>query len=287
MHTFEGRTAVVTGAGSGLGLALAKACLAIDMNVVLADIDSAALETAVATMPAARVLAVPTDVSEARSVATLEEQARRRFGAIHLLANNAGVAPMGSLEESTLADWQWGLGVNLMGVVHGLKAFLPGMRAHGETAHVLNTASVAGLIAPGGMAVYNTTKHAVVALSETLLHELQHDGVPIGVSVLCPAWFPSRLAEGDRVRPEALHNPEPVGSARKAAEDRLAIAAASGRLSAGDIAAIALEGIAADRFIILPHKRISAAIAGRFADIIADTHPRDPMAPTAPPHTAG
>ena len=278
MHTFAGRTAVVTGAASGLGLALASACLARGMNVVLADIDPAALEAAMETMPPARALAVPTDVSEARSVAALAEHARRRFGAIHLLANNAGVAPMGSLEDSTIADWQWAIGVNLMGLVHGLKAFLPGMRAHGEAAHVLNTASVAGLLAPGGMAVYNTTKHAVVALSETLLHELQEDRVPIGVSVLCPAWFPSRLAEGDRMRPAGLQNREPVGAARKATEARLAAAAAAGRLSAQDIATIALDGVAANAFIILPHERIRSAIEGRFADIIACKSPRDPLA---------
>ncbi len=275
----NGRNAVITGAASGLGLALAQTCSEAGMAVVMADIDHSALGAAAEALRerGARVFAHPTDVSKLDSVMALEAAARGHFGPVHLLANNAGVAPMGTVWESTPADWHWALGVNLLGVVNGLHAFLPGMRGHGEPAHILNTASVAGLISPPGMAVYNTTKHAVVALSETLHHDLCRDDSNIGVTVLCPAWFPSGIANSERNRPSELRNDGPGDPHRAAMEAMLARAAAAGRLDAHDIARIALDAVRANQFYVLTHEKITPAIEARFSDILTRAAPRDPL----------
>jgi NAD(P)-dependent dehydrogenase (short-subunit alcohol dehydrogenase family) len=286
MRDLAGRTAVITGAAGGLGLALASRCLQAGMQVALADIDPAALERACALLDerfssqgnAPPVLmSVPTDVSDAASVHALAGHVAAHLGAVHLLVNNAGVAPMGTVWEATLADWRWAIGVNLMGVVHGLDAFLPAIRAHGEPAHILNTASVAGLISPPGMAVYNATKHAVVTLTETLAHDLAREGSPIGTSLLCPAWFASGLATAEARRPADLRNDTPPGEHRRGLEAMLGSATAAGRLSADDIAQHALDAVRENRFYVLPHPRIAPAITARAQDIVTGQTPRDPL----------
>lgn len=285
MRDLAGRNAVITGAAGGLGLALSLRCAAAGMQVVMADLDRDALDAARAQVAAQAnasgamptVLAVDTDVSDAASVHALAAQVHSQLGSVHLLANNAGVAPMGATWDATLADWRWAIGVNLMGVVHGLDAFLPAMRAHGQTAHILNTASVAGLIAPPGMAVYNATKHAVVALSETLLHDLTIDRSPIGVSLLCPAWFPSGLAGAEDKRPAQYRNAQAPGEQRRALETLLQSATAAGRLDAHEIARLALEAVRENRFHVLTHPRISPAIAARTEDLLAGRAPRNPL----------
>jgi NAD(P)-dependent dehydrogenase (short-subunit alcohol dehydrogenase family) len=207
MESFTHRVAVVTGGASGIGRAMALAFAREGARVVVADIDEAGMAETVAGIveKGGQALAVRTDVSELAQVEALASQVQDTFGPVHILCNNAGVGIWGGLETNTYLDWQWVMGVNLWGVIHGLQAFLPSMIAHGQGGHIVNTASMAGLIASKGLGIYNTTKYAVVGLSETLVKDLQPYG--IGVSVVCPMGVATRIAESERNRPEHLRNP--------------------------------------------------------------------------------
>ena len=213
---FTDRVAVVTGGGSGIGRALTLALAREGAKVVVADVDEAAMESVAreAREHGAQAVTVRTDVTELGQVQALAERAWKTFGAVHVLCNNAGVAAWGGLEKATHRDWQWVLGVNLWGVIHGIEAFVPRMIAGGQRGHIVNTASMAGLIASQGLGVYNTSKYAVVGLSETLAKDLKPYG--IGVSVLCPMGVETRIRESERSRPAALRN-EP-GAAEAAVE---------------------------------------------------------------------
>jgi NAD(P)-dependent dehydrogenase (short-subunit alcohol dehydrogenase family) len=203
---FKGRTAVVTGGASGIGRALLRRFAREGANVVVADLDEAGA-TAVAAEAQAlgvKALAVRTDVTDLTQVQALAGRAFETFGGVHVLCNNAGVAAWGGLETATHHDWQWVLGVNLWGVIHGIEAFVPRMIARGEPGHIVNTASMAGLIASKGLGVYNTSKYAVVGLSETLAKDLRPHR--IGVSVLCPMGVETRIRDSERNRPAALRN---------------------------------------------------------------------------------
>ncbi|HEU4367209.1 MAG TPA: SDR family NAD(P)-dependent oxidoreductase [Methylomirabilota bacterium] len=206
MDELEGKVAVVTGGGSGIGRALALALAREGTRVVVADVDEAAMETVAreARGHGVEALAVPTDVTDLGQVQALADRAWRAFGGVHVLCNNAGVAAWGGLERATHRDWQWVLGVNLWGVIHGVEAFVPRMIAGGQRGHIVNTASMAGLIASQGLGVYNTSKYAVVGLSETLAKDLKPYG--IGVSVLCPMGVETRIRDSERSRPAALRN---------------------------------------------------------------------------------
>ncbi len=204
MDTFQDKTAVVTGAASGIGKALALELARRGMKLVLADIEPGPLGDAEKEIAATGVetLAVPTDVTSLVSVRSLADRAFTRFGAVHVLCNNAGVAIGGPMQEARHEDWEWVIGVNLWGVFHGIEAFVPRMIEAKQGGHIVNTASMAGLIASKGLGIYNTTKYAVVGLSETLAKDLRDDG--IGVSVLCPMGVSTRIRESERNRPEAL-----------------------------------------------------------------------------------
>lgn len=206
MESFKDKVAVVTGGGSGIGRAMALALAREGARVVLADLDEAAMDGVArqARGHGVETLAVRTDVTELAQVQALAERAWKAFGAVHVLCNNAGVAAWGGLEKATHRDWQWVLGVNLWGVIHGIEAFVPRMIAGGQRGHIVNTASMAGLIASQGLGVYNTSKYAVVGLSETLAKDLKPHG--IGVSVLCPMGVETRIRESERSRPAALRN---------------------------------------------------------------------------------
>jgi NAD(P)-dependent dehydrogenase (short-subunit alcohol dehydrogenase family) len=216
VDVFTDRVAVVTGGGSGIGRALTLALAREGAKVVIADVDEAAMEGVAreARDHGAQAVTVRTDVTELAQVQALAERAWKTFGAVHVLCNNAGVAAWGGLEKATHRDWQWVLGVNLWGVIHGIEAFVPRMIAGGQRGHIVNTASMAGLIASQGLGVYNTSKYAVVGLSETLAKDLKPYG--IGVSVLCPMGVETRIRESERSRPAALRN-EP-GTAEAAVE---------------------------------------------------------------------
>ena len=208
----RGRTAVVTGGASGIGRALILRFARDGANVVVADVDEAGMASVAGEAQAlgVKAIAVRTDVSELSQVEALAARAFEAFGAVHVLCNNAGVAGWGGIESATHRDWQWVLGVNLWGVIHGVEAFVPRMIARGEPGHIVNTASMAGLIASKGLGVYNTSKYAVVGLSETLAKDLRP--YRIGVSVLCPLGVQTRIRDSERNRPAALRNEraEPV-----------------------------------------------------------------------------
>jgi NAD(P)-dependent dehydrogenase (short-subunit alcohol dehydrogenase family) len=211
VESFKDKVAVVTGGGSGIGRAMALALAREGARVVLADLDEAAMDGVArqARGHGVETLAVRTDVTELAQVQALAERAWKAFGAVHVLCNNAGVAAWGGLEKATHRDWQWVLGVNLWGVIHGVEAFVPRMIERGEPAHIVNTASMAGLVASKGLGVYNTSKYAVVGLSETLAKDLKP--YRIGVSVLCPMGVETRIRQSERNRPAGLRNEHTAG----------------------------------------------------------------------------
>ncbi len=277
MKKLKGKVAAVTGAASGLGRAMALALADEGMDVALADVDELNL-TAVADEvqeKGVRAITLKVDVSQAAQVDAFRDQTIARLGAVHLVCNNAGVSPLGAAWESSAADWEWTLGVNLWGVIHGVRAFTPALLAQQE-GHIVNTASVAGLISPPGSGAYNVTKHAVVALSETLHHDLRERGSQVGVSVLCPAYVPTGIVDSDRSRPKDLPATK-KSSETLAREAMLRKAVRAGKVSADQVAEAVVAAIKAERFYILTHPRIKGAIQARMEDILAGRAPRDPM----------
>lgn len=280
MRDFSGKVAVITGAAGGLGRALARRFGQAGMKLALADLDPDALARTVAETEDAGVAAigVPTDVRKATDVEALAARTVDAFGAVHVVCNNAGVASVGAAWESTAADWEWVLGVNLWGVIHGVRIFTPIMLEQGEAGHIVNTASVAGLIAPPGMAAYNVSKHAVVALSESLHHDLVARGANIRCTVVCPAYFPSGIAESERARPADLAEPGRIKSEpQRSLEEGLRKAVMAGKLSADDVAGAVFEAVRDERFYVLTHPRIKPAIEWRMRDILDERAPTDPM----------
>jgi len=278
MKSLKGKVVAVTGAASGLGRSMALAFAAEGMDVALGDVDETNLSLVEKEVNATgvRSAALRVDVSRAQDVEAFRDLALERLGGIHLVCNNAGVSPLGSVWESTPADWQWTLGVNLWGVIHGVHAFTPHLIAQNE-GHIVNTASVSGLISPPGSGAYNVTKHAVVALSETLHHELRERNAAVGVSVLCPAYVPTGIVDSERNRPKDLPASErsPETLARQA---MLRKAVASGKISADQVAQAVVAAVKEERFYILTHPRIKGAIQARMEDILEGRAPRNPMA---------
>ena len=279
MKTLRGKVAVVTGGASGLGRAMALHFAREGMHVAVADIEQKSLEAVVAEIKALGVnaIGVRTDVSKGAEVDALAGRVVAELGGVHVVCNNAGVSPLGLAWETSLADWQWMLGVNLWGVIHGVRAFTPLLLAQDE-GHIVNTASVAGLINPPNSAMYNVTKHAVVALTETLYHDLGERKSKVGCSVLCPAYVPTGIADSERNRPPELANPAVQKSAGQVAkEEMLRKAVRSGRLTPDDIGAAVLAAVKEDRFYILTHPKIKGAIRARMEDILEERQPRNPM----------
>ncbi|QSN62492.1 SDR family oxidoreductase [Caballeronia sp. M1242] len=279
MDRFEGKVAVITGAGSGFGREFAYKAASLGMKLVLADIDDAALAATVDAVRAqgSDALGVRTDVSDAAQVDALAQAALDAYGGVHLLFNNAGVGAGGFVWENSAKDWQWVFGVNVMGVANGVRAFTPIMLKQAEPAHIVNTASVAGMLAAPAMGVYNASKHAVVALTETLYHDLRLAGASIGVSLLCPAFVPTGIANAERSRPDALANDAPLTASQKMAARQLARAVESGRLSARDIAEMTFDAVRDGRFYVITHPGIMASIRLRLDDIAQLRNPSDPM----------
>ena len=251
----SGRVAVVTGAASGIGRAMAELFARERANVVLADIDQRALAETVQAIRTrgGEALGVPTDVTDLGSVQALAEAAFKAFGAVHVLCNNAGVALWGGLETATHRDWQWVLGVNLWGVIHGVEAFVPRMIASKEPGHIVNTASMAGLVATRGLGVYNTSKYAVVGLSETLAKDLRP--YRIGVSVLCPMGVATQIRASERNRPRELANDAPSASEPVELMGRTLAPAA--------VAEMVLGAIRANRLYVITHEEGLEALRRR------------------------
>jgi NAD(P)-dependent dehydrogenase (short-subunit alcohol dehydrogenase family) len=262
MGKLSGRVAVVTGGASGIGRALALAFAREGADVAVADVDEPGMAGTVAAITALgrSALAVRTDVADRQAVLALAEQVVARFGGVHLLCNNAGVVVHGGLEHATHQDWMWVLGVNLWGVIHGLEAFLPRMIAQAEGGHVVNMASAAGLVASQGLGVYNTSKYAVVGLSETLAKDLAAYG--IGVSVVCPLGVRTRIRDAERNRPAELANPP--GSATA---DALTLIGRT--LSPEAVATRVVAAIRTGALYVVTHEEIIEPIRRRFARIEA------------------
>ena len=280
MDDLEGKVAVITGAASGIGRALADRFAAEGMRLVLADIERSALEQASEEIAAAGVdvVAVPTDTSLEADVNALAAQTFEMFGDVHLLCNNAGVGSRGlPIAELPLRDFEWVIGVNLFGVIHGLRAFLPHMRAN-DVGHIVNTASVSGLYYLRRMGPYNATKAAVVALSETLKFELDAEGSNVGVSVLCPAWVRTNISTSDRNRPERFAyelDTEQMAQLHeykaKRREQRETIA-----MDPSQVAGQVCAAVKANRFYVLTHPESVPVFAERAARIVAGENPIEP-----------
>lgn len=277
MKEFRGRVAVVTGAASGIGRGLAERCAREGMRVVLADVDDAALAQAARELKegGAEVLAVRTDVSESAEVEELARRTLGAFGAAHLLFNNAGVGAGTTVWESTLEDWRWTLGVNLWGVIHGVRTFVPVMLEQRDECHIVNTASMAGLVSGPALGVYKVTKHAVVSLSETLCCELELMGAKVGVSVLCPAGVRTRVMDCERVRPAGLRNASAGESSHPAvaqAEEMLRRLVETG-LPPSEVAEAVFGAIRDRRFYILTHADWKPLVQKRLEDILQERNP--------------
>ncbi len=276
MKELAGKVAVVTGAASGIGQAMAEHFADEGMKIVLADIEQNALDEAAAALDAngATVLAVRCDVSKGADVEALAKRAVDEFGAIHVVCNNAGVVPpAGPVWERTEADWKWVLGPNLWGVIHGVRTFVPIMMEQGTEGHVVNTASLAGLVSAPYLGIYNVTKHAVLTLSETLYRELATAGSQVKVSVLCPAWVTTRLGEAERNRPAELQNPEREKTAQEEAIDQAVRGFLDGGISTEQVARAVVEAVKEEKFYIITHPESVEAVRGRMEDVVEARNP--------------
>jgi NAD(P)-dependent dehydrogenase (short-subunit alcohol dehydrogenase family) len=286
--SFKGRTAVLTGAGSGFGLECARIAAAEGMHVVMADVQADALATAAAEISAlaapqgGRVLARRVDVSSADAMAALAAQVQAEFGAPSFVFNNAGVAGAGGLIwEASEKDWDWVLGVNVFGVVHGVRLFTPMMLAAaqadpGYEGHIVNTASMAGLLSPPNMGVYNTSKHAVVTLTETLFQDLSLVTEQVHAHVLCPYFVPTGISQSQRNRPADLTDagakPTKSQLIAQAMSDK---AVGSGKVTAAQVAAKVFDALRSQQFYIFSHPHALAPVRTRMDDVLAQRNPTD------------
>ena len=281
---FKGKTAVLTGAGSGFGLECARIGAKLGMKLVLVDVQADALERVSAEMKAAgaEVLSFQLDVSDADQMQAMSQAVFGRFGAPHFVFNNAGVGSGGLIWENTVKDWEWVLGVNLWGVIHGVRLFTPMMLAAAAKdpawqGHIVNTASMAGLLNPPNMGVYNVSKHAVVSLSETLYQDLRLVSEQVGASVLCPYFVPTGISRSHRNRPAELSPEKPTRSQLigQAMTDK---AVGSGKVTAEEVAQKVFDAMAADQFYIYSHPKALGNVQARMEAIVQQKNPLDPFA---------
>ncbi|MFT7244450.1 MAG: NAD(P)-dependent dehydrogenase (short-subunit alcohol dehydrogenase family) [Candidatus Azotimanducaceae bacterium] len=284
MKEFTGKVAVVTGAASGIGFALAEKCLAEGMHVVMADIEQAALEAAAEKLSAAgnnTILPVKTDVSIAAEIEKLKDKTIEEFGAVHLLFNNAGVGGGGNSWTATKQDWDWVLGVNLWSIIYGVQTFVPQMIAQDTECHVVNTASVAGLLGGSTNACYSVTKHGVVAFTENLFADLGTEGTKIGTSVLCPGFVNTNIFDSSRNRPDRLANEAPDATSSPEGQARMDLfkAILKKGLQPSDLADIVFDGIRKDQLYILTHEQFGPMIEQRAHNIANGINPAEVILP--------
>ncbi len=283
MQQLKGLTAVLTGAGSGFGLEVARIAARHGMNLAILDVQQDALDKAHAelTQMGVQVLAKKVDVSHADEMAAFADAVKARFGAPNFVFNNAGVGAGGLVWENSVADWEWVLGVNVWGVVHGVRLFTPMMleaaaKAPNFQGRIVNTASMAGLLTPPNMGIYNVSKHAVVSLSETLYQDLKLVTDQVSASVLCPYFVPTGINQSHRNQPAVLAEQKPTQSQLigQAMSDK---AVGSGKVSAADVAQMVFDALAEDRFYIFSHPKALGTVQTRMEDILQIKNPTDPF----------
>ena len=284
MKTFKDRTAVVTGAASGFGLEVSRIAAAKGMRIVMADVQEDALDKAAAEITAlgAQVLPFRLDVSKAAEVEALGAATFKRFGAPHFVFNNAGVGAGGLIWEQSVKDWEWVIGVNLMGVAHGVRVFTPMMLAAARAdpayeGHIVNTASMAGLLNAPTMGVYNASKHAVVSISETLYQDLALVTEQVHAHVLCPFFVPTGITRSERNRPAEFADAAPPTKSQLIAQAMSDKAVGSGKVSAAQVAQFVFDAMAESRFYIYSHPKNLASVQTRLEDIMTPRNPTDPF----------
>lgn len=284
IEDFKGKTAVLTGAGSGFGLECARIGARLGMNLVLVDVQREALDAAAEEMRATgvQVLAQRVDVSNRMQMEVLARSVQDSFGAPHLVFNNAGVGAGGLVWENSVADWEWVLGVNVWGVIHGLRLFMPMMleAARADPAyrgHMVNTASMAGLVAPPNMGIYNVSKHAVVSLTETLYQDLSLVTDQVHTSLLCPYFVPTGISKSERNR-SADRGGAPLTASQKIGQAMTDKAVSSGKVSAAEVAQKVFDAVAANQFYIFSHPQALGAVQSRMEDVMQARNPSDPFA---------
>ena len=283
MKNFKNRVAVITGGASGLGREFATTAARLGMKLVLADVQRDALERATEELreQGAAVVSLVCDVRKTADVQALADCAMAEYGAVHLLFNNAGVGSGGLIWENTEADWEWVLGVNVWGVIHGVRIFTKLMLECAKNerdfeGHIVNTASMAGLLNAPAMGVYNVSKHAVVALTETLYQDLQLVGAPISASVLCPYFVPTGISQSHRNRPDDVRMTTPPTASQLAAQAMTDKAVLSGRVTAAQVADITFQAIADGQFYIYSHPDALGGVRERMEEIVGIVNPSDP-----------
>lgn len=281
---FKGKTAVLTGGASGFGLECARIGASLGMNLVIVDVQADALKQAHDELKSlgATVMAKKVDVSNADAMQGLASAVFERFGAPHVVFNNAGVGAGGLVWENTVADWEWLLGVNLWGVIHGVRLFTPMMLEAAKQdphyqGHIVNTASMAGLLTPPNMGIYNVTKHAVVSLTETLYQDLKLVSDQVSASVLCPYFVPTGINNSERNRPDAL-KPQVVTQSQLIGQAMSNKAVSSGKVSAAQVAQMVFDAMLADQFYIYSHPKALGNAQTRFDAIVHGHNPPDPFA---------
>jgi NAD(P)-dependent dehydrogenase (short-subunit alcohol dehydrogenase family) len=283
IQEFKGKTAVLTGAGSGFGLECARIGAKLGMNLVLVDVQQDALDKATAEITATgvKVLSRQVDVSNQAQMEALAADVEKTFGAPHFVFNNAGVGSGGLIWENSVKDWEWVLGVNLWGVIHGVRLFTPMMLAAAKKdpawrGHIVNTASMAGLLTPPNMGIYNVSKHAVVSLTETLYQDLKLVSDQLSASVLCPYFVPTGISQSHRNKPADLADEKATQSQLigQAQSDK---AVSSGKVTAAEVAQMVFDAISADRFYIFSHPRALGNVRARMEGIVNITNPADPF----------
>ncbi len=268
MKDLQGKTAFVTGGASGIGFALARAFINEGMRVVIADVDGVALESARAQLAGTNteVMAVQLDVTDRDQYAAVADAVEARFGAVHVVCNNAGVYRGGTLDQVTYKDWDWVMGVNVGGVINGVQTFVTRMQAHAQGGHIVNTASMAGMLTSPGLGVYNASKFAVVGLSEALRTDLAPSG--IGVSVLCPGMVKTRILESERTRPETLAPGEGKAEAAAQAHSQIMNMAMQSGIEPAEVAQRVVDAIKSDSLYVFPHAEFREATGARFNEIL-------------------
>ncbi|MES2015603.1 MAG: SDR family oxidoreductase [Pseudomonadota bacterium] len=283
MKNFKDKVAVITGGAAGLGREFALTAHKLGMKLVLADVQQDALDATTAELEAqgAQVLSMICDVRKTEQVQALADATMAKFGAVHLVFNNAGVGSGGLVWENTEADWEWVLGVNLWGVIHGVRIFTKLMLECAKSdpayeGHIVNTASMAGLLNAPTMGVYNVSKHAVVSLSESLYHDLQLVEAPIGASVLCPYFVPTGISQSHRNRPADVAMTSGATASQKVAQAMTIKAVESGKVSAADVSQLTFDAIRDGQFYIYSHPGALAGVADRMNEIVNQKNPGDP-----------